>query len=369
MGDRLGRRQGSRLAGMGVWARMLVAAFALFLSGCVKENPGEIRLVIASGHATAFQWIEMVRDFFVPEIDRRLAALGGERRIVWTEAYGGSLTKLGSELETLEAGLVDVGFISTVFEDKLPLQSVTYLAPFGTDDMKLVLRIINDLQQEIPGMLRGYSDYNLMLLGGGALETYDLYSNFPVETLEDLAGRKILAPGISANWLRDTGAIGVAGDLATYYSDLKTGVADGVLTLATGAWGARLHEVAPYLTRVNIGSQFGGGVVINLDVWRSLDPDIQQIFLEVGREYSTRLAINQQQRADAHTDRMIEEGLIVSELSREERRRWAYMIPNVAKPWSELLESRGLPARAVLRGFIDGLQAAGEDVPRDWSRE
>lgn len=356
------------MRGLG-WTRTLLVVLALLSAACVKETPGEIRLVVAAGHATAFQWVEKLRDSFVPEVDRRLAALGGERRIVWTQAYGGSLTKLGGELEALEAGLVDVGFISTVFEDKLPLQSVTYLAPFGTHDMGLVLRTISDLQQKIPGMTRSFDDYNLIYLGSAALETYDLYTNFPVKSLDDLAGRKILAPGVSANWLRDSGAVAVAGDLATYYSDIKTGVAEGVLTLATGAWGARLHEVAPYQTRVNLGSQLGGAIVVNRDTWRRLDPDIQEILRDVGREYGPNLAVDQQARADALTQRMVEDGLIVSEFSREERTRWANTIPNVAKVWAEHLESRGLPARRVLRGYIDGIQAAGADVPRDWSRE
>ena len=67
------------------------------------------------------------------------------------------------------------------------------------------------------------------------------------------------APGPSANWIRGTGAVAVAGNLNTYYEDIKSGVSNGVITFATGAWGAKVHEVAPYITKVNFGSQFAGG--------------------------------------------------------------------------------------------------------------
>ena len=115
-------------------------------------------------------------------------------------------------------------------------------------------------------------------------------STFPVTRVEDLQGRKILAPGPSATWLEGTGAVPVNGGLSTYYTQLSTGVADGVLTILSGAYPYRIHEVAPYITLVGIGAQFNGGVAINRDTWERLPADVQAVMSELGRDYSRTLA-------------------------------------------------------------------------------
>ncbi len=53
-------------------------------------------------------------------------------------------------------------------------------------------------------------------------------TTFPVTSVDDLRGRKILAPGSVGAWLEGTGAVAVDGSLTTYYTQIQTGVADGV---------------------------------------------------------------------------------------------------------------------------------------------
>ena len=102
-------------------------------------------------------------------------------------------------------------------------------------------------------------------------------TNFPVHSVADLRGHKILAPGPSAAWLEGTGAVAVDGGLTTYYTQIQTGVADGVLTILTGAAPYRIHEVAPYITLVGLGGQVTGALSINLDTWNRLPPDVRGV--------------------------------------------------------------------------------------------
>ena len=82
----------------------------------------------------------------------------------------------------------------------------------------------------------------------------------------------------------------VNGGLSTYYTQIDTGVADGVLTILSGAYPYRIHEVAPYITLVGIGAQFNGGVAINRDTWQRLPADVQAVLAQLGRDYSRTLA-------------------------------------------------------------------------------
>ena len=40
-----------------------------------------------------------------------MAEMGGEDKIVWNQAYGGTLAKLGGCLEAIEAGIADMGLV------------------------------------------------------------------------------------------------------------------------------------------------------------------------------------------------------------------------------------------------------------------
>jgi TRAP-type C4-dicarboxylate transport system substrate-binding protein len=127
--------------------------------------------------------------------------------------------------------------------------------------------------------------------------------------------------------------------------------------------------VAPHITKVNFGSQFAGGLSINKDVWASFPADMKKIFLAVSAEYDVRFAKGQQAAADKLLGIMVKKGAKVAELPAAERKRWAQAIPNIAKAWAAGLEKKGLPGKAVLKGYMQGLAKAGVQVPRDWSAE
>ena len=337
---------------------------------CVTRNPGEISLIIAGGHTRSVLWIELLSDYFAPEINQRLKSNNIPYTISWTEAYGGSVAKLGGMLEAIEEGLVDMGFVATVFDaSKMPLQNVSYMVPFGSSDARVVTKAVMELEREIPAMAESWHQNNMRLLSGAAVDNYDLYTTFPVKSLDDLRGRKILAPGPAANWVRGTGAVGVSGTLATYYNDLKTGVADGALTLASGCYSLRLHEVVKYMTKVDLGAHFAGGVAINLDTWETFPPVVQRIFEEVSHDFTTLLADTTQMRGELAIKKMVQEGLILSYFSEKERQLWADSIPNTASVWSETHELRGLPARSIVKSYINKLKDFGVILPRDWSQE
>ena len=88
---------------------------------------------------------------------------------------------------------------------------------------------------------------------GAALESDHLWAKFPVRSLDDMKGKKLLAPGPSSNWIKQTAAVAVADDLRIHYNDIKTGVADGVVVLTTGAWDCKVLKLAPYMSKCNFG--------------------------------------------------------------------------------------------------------------------
>jgi TRAP-type C4-dicarboxylate transport system substrate-binding protein len=327
-----------------------------------------IKLTVASSQPTTLAWVGAMHTLVVPELDRRLAELGVPYKIRWTEAYGGSLYKYENTLEAIEIGLADLGWVGTLWElSKLPLQNVTFYAPFATDDFRLVVDIVNELHRKVPAMTEAWTAQNVKFLGASALDTYHLMTTFPVDSVESLRGRKILAPGPSAAWLEGTGAVAVDGSLTTYYQQIQTGVADGVITILTGAAPNRLHEVAPYITLVGIGSQATGALAINLDTWNRLPQEVQAALEQLGPEYSRGVADDLAKRYDASIARMRSEGATVTEFPLAEKQKWLAAMPDIAGRWIEATERRGYPAGIALRSYMDALRARGAQPLRDWS--
>jgi len=354
-----------------MFTRRLVATAALLATAALAapaHAQQTIRLTAAAGHPPVFLWVKLIDEFYIPEVDKRLAAAGGKYKIEWTKAWGGTLIKLGAESKGIGDGVADLGMVSTVFEAaRFPSQNVSYFTPFATDDIGIVTRVVGDLQNSIPAMGQAWTKNNLVYLGGAALDAYHIWTNFPIRTVDDIKGKKIIAPGPAANWLKDTGAVAVAGNLNTYYEDIKSGVASGVVTFATGAWGAKVHEVAPYITKVNFGAQYAGGIAVNKQRFDKLPRDVQKVMREVGVEYSQRFAAAQAAAAAGLLKKMEEAGAKISEMSPAERTRWADTLPPIAKTFAADLQAKGLPGDQILNGYMSGLKKAGAHPARDWA--
>lgn len=355
---------------MKTWQKLLMVAVAAGMILSVSMGPAaakDYKMTVVAGHPPIFLWVTLCRDYFIPEVDKRIAPLG--HKIEWNQAYGGTIAKIGGALEAIEEGVADMGFVGTIFEaPKMPLHNVSYMTPFGTENIFYVVDTIAELQAKIPELAKEWTDHNQIYLGGAALDTYGTLTNFPVKSVDDVNGHKLAAPGPSANWLKGTGGVAVASNLNEYYNGIKTGVFEGTLTFMTAAAAIKVYEVAPHICMVNFGSQFAGGLSINKDVFDAFPADVQKIFLEVGQEYSQKLAEAQAARADNSMAAMKQGGAEVVYLSDAERKLWADKLPNVPMEWAEAMEKKGLPGKAMLKGYLDGLRSRGVTLVRDWDK-
>jgi TRAP-type C4-dicarboxylate transport system substrate-binding protein len=349
----------------------LATAFAAALGfGNPAAAQQTIKLTASAGHPPSFLWVRVLDEFLIPEVDKRLAAAGGKYKIEWTRAWGGTLAKVGQESVAIKDGVADIGWVGTLFEAaRFPLQNVTYYAPFGSNDVALISKIITNLQDKHPAMADAWTKNNLVYLSGASLDSYQIFTTFPIKSIDDLKGRKVSAPGTAANWVKGTGAVAVGGNLNTYFEDIKSGASEGALAFVTGAFAARLHEVTKYATRINIGAMYAGAIIMNKRRFDALPPDVQKVIRDVGAEYSDRFAKLELDTAADFEKKMTQAGVVFSDIAPAERKRWADALPDIGRIWAADLESKHkLPASAVLADYMAALRSAGVDVPRDWAK-
>lgn len=347
----------------------LAAALLSFAALGTAHAQQEIKLTVCAGHAPVFLWVKHLKETFIPAVDRELAA-AGRYKVVWNEAFGGTLAKLGSELESIEQGLCDLGIVGTVFHPaKMPLHNVSYAAPFGPADPRIVARVINEMHETVPAMRKAWERYRQVYLTGFALDDYGIVSAQPVARVEDLSGRKYAGPPALHGWIKGSGAVAVSAGLPQYYNDIKSGVYSGAITFASGAVPAKLFEVAPHYVQTGFGAMYAGGISVHKPRWDRLPPDVRAALKSAGDAYASAYSKEQFVRAVGALDTIRANRGSVSAMADPERARLAKAIENPTKAWIESATKAGFPAREVLKAYMDGVRREGGRFARDWDRE
>ncbi len=346
----------------------LILAAALGASP-VATAAQDYNVTVAAGHPPVFRWVKMISDVFIPTVTEQVEAAG--RSISFSEQYGGSLAKVGEELEAVEAGLAEIGTCQALFDPaKLAVQNVTYYTPFTSSDLGKVSEVINDMHANLPAMTQAYGENGVVYLGAPiVIDDYLIMTNFPVSSLADLEGRKIAAPGAAINWLSGTGAVGVSGNLTTYYNELKTGVYDGVIVFASAALPGKLFEVAPYITKASLGAQYAGSLCANAD-WYDTLPDEAKAALKAGADAAQDWYVDQLEAAvTASLAAMADAGATVQDAPEGMREAWAAGMDNAARTWADSLDAQGKPASEVLSSYMSAMRSAGATPLRNWDSE
>jgi TRAP-type C4-dicarboxylate transport system substrate-binding protein len=324
---------------------------------------------IAAGHPPVFRWVRMISESFIPTVQAELEGAG--HSMTFSEQYGGAIAGVGEELEAVEVGLAEIGVCSSLFDPaKLAVQNVTYYTPFVSDDARAVNALMHDLHKTDPRMTEAYADNNVVYLGAPVgIDDYLLMTDFPVESLADLDGRKIAAPGPAINWLSGTGAVGVSGNLTTYYNELKTGVYDGVIVFASAALPGKLYEVAPYVTKAGLGAQFSGALCANMDWYEGLPVEVQDALTAVADAAQAWYMDALEGAVETSLTTMAAQGATVTDASPEMRAAWAAGMDNAAQTWAASLDAQGKKGTEILELYMNAMRDAGATPLRNWDME
>jgi TRAP-type C4-dicarboxylate transport system substrate-binding protein len=344
-----------------------VMVFALIAVAPLVVDARDYKMTIGSSHPPVLPWTIPLKNLVVPESNKRLKALGLPDTIQWTEAYAGALYDFNNTLEGVGDGLADIGWVGSLWEPaKQPLQNVAYYSPFVTGDARALVDVQNQLMEQVPAFAAEWTKHNTVFLGAQVADTYHLVTKFPVKSLEDIKGKKLLAPGAIASRVHGTGAVPVDAGLPVFYNMLQTGVADGAVILITGVLPFKLHEVAPYITKVDLGAVFSGALAMNKKTWDGLPPHMKDLFRQIGRDYAKMCAdLVAEREASTWVALGKMPNVTVSELSQAEREKWAKALPDVAGDWAR---RNGDAGRQVLKIFMEEARKRGAKPLREWDK-
>lgn len=106
---------------------------------------------------------------------------------------------------------------------------------------------------------------------------YHLGTQFPVESLKDIKGKKIRALGVAGDYVRLLGGSPVSMPVIDIYMASKLGTIDGCIGGMTYAEDLKLKEVWKYYIVDPNMSTLVTNYLFNLDSWKALPDDIKEI--------------------------------------------------------------------------------------------
>ncbi|MGE3246558.1 MAG: TRAP transporter substrate-binding protein DctP [Beijerinckiaceae bacterium] len=352
---------------------LFAAGMALGLAASTAAEARNYRLTVAAGQPTrALANLGLVEKFFVPEIEKRIKAAGLKDSVQFRQAYAGTLLKPRAVLLGVQDGIADIGYEPTLFHpDKLPLEQVSFAVPFCTDDVLKVSKAIDHLHATIPEMRAQYDKFKVERLSGGSFDTYQFFTSFKAEKLEDLKGHKLGSTGAILQWLRLPGVTSVDSNMMEYYNSTKTGVYDGFIIFYSAAPAMKYPEAAPFVQDVNFGAMYAAALIANKSSMSRLPKEIQKIIRDVAKEWGPA---GDKAYADAgasglaKSKQMFKNATFIK-WSDAERKKWAMAMPNIAKEWAERTDKAGQPGTKVLKAYMDSLRRQGVNCLRQWDKE
>ena len=348
----------------------LLVIFTLTPSMGLGADRKTISLRLVSGHpkSKGTFWIESLDDFFIPEVQKRAMEKTTGYKVECKGFYGGTVAKLGEVLETVENGLADIGFILPLTEmAKIDPYNLTFWLPFSTPDLEKVLKAYTKTVEHFPAFDQMLAKYNQRRLGQAynLQDSYEIISNAPIKTMEDMKGLKIAHAG---SFLPMIGALGATPVQAVYteiFTSMDTGVFNGFIMPATSAVAFRIHEVGKYFIRPNFGAMIAGVITVNNNSWKKLPKEVQDILTEVATEWSWDVYKRCKSLEGSALDEMKKAGVDIYDLPAAEKARWAKTISE-SGAMNKLVDncnSRGWPCSDIAKQYMKELKNEGYSFP------
>ncbi len=341
----------------------LAAGIALALVPAAA-HADDFKLRIASGHPAVNTYVNLMQNFFVPEVTKRVAART-KHKVEFIEGYGGSMVKVADTLEGVQSGIIDVGGFCFCFEpSNLPLHAFQVMLPFGTMDPVVSVKLARAVYDKTPFMGKVLEDkYSQVLIGLIADNGYNLSTTFEWNSVADLKGRKLAGAGLNLKWLEYAGATPVQSSLPEAYTSLQTGVYNGWIMFPSGVVNFKLHEVAKIYTEIGFGAITWHGLTINKNRWAKLPDDVKAIIAEVGREYEARTGTVNLENYPKQLEALKAAGATVRKLPDNVAVDWATSLKTWPQEKATELDKAGLPASQVLKLAVDEAEKLGHKWP------
>lgn len=314
--------------------------------GADSSKPIELRFSV---HMPPFAPPVKVYQAWCNEVD---AATNG--RVKVTMYPGGTLLPAEDAVAGVKAGIAHIALIvSRMVANERPLTPILELPFLGLGDWEKGSQMMEQLRQEFPELGKEYADFKILfreIRTGMGIHTKTL-----IKLPSDLKGKKVIVSGMNATIVNSVGGAAIDLALPDWYTALDRGLADGIFMDIGAVYEVKLHTLLPYHADFANGMNLQLGIIVmNLQTWNGLSPDIQKAMDKVSTEMELNIArktveVNKQYIANMKKDG----GHTFTILTKTEEKQWLDAAKAEHDKYLAKAEARGLPARAIYNRALE----------------
>jgi C4-dicarboxylate-binding protein DctP len=342
----------------------VAAATAAIVTNVGGASAEDIKLRMASGHAQATPYVTLMSSFFGPEVTKRVKERT-KHTVEFIEGYGGAMVKTADTLEGVQTGIIDIGGYCMCFEpSNLPMHAFQVMLPFGTMSAVKSGQIARAVYDKVPYMTQVFEDkFAQKQLALIADNGYNLNTTFDWNSLSDLKGRKIAGAGLNLKWLEYAGVVGVQAPATEGYTSMQTGVFQGFIIFPSITVNLKWYEVAKYYTLIDFGAITWHTLNINKAKWAKLPKEVQDIILEVAKEFEKKTGTVNEENYPKQLDFIKAQGGTVKSVPDAVKVEWAKSLAGWPQEKATELDGKGIPASQVLRLGLEEAEKVGHKWP------
>ncbi|MFP4308923.1 MAG: TRAP transporter substrate-binding protein [Desulfococcaceae bacterium] len=257
---------------------------------------------------------------------------------------GGTLLGAKSMMDGVITGQADIGCVALAYQPgRYPVANATSL-PLDIPNARVGSKVLWDLfVQYKPESLKPVKVLTMF-----TSPPSNIMSRKPIRKLEDMAGMDLRASGGAAEILKAWGANQIGMPMSATPEALQKGVVEGLLSSLDVMKDLKFAELCRYVT-VTDTVIYPFAVVMNLDRWNSLPPEVRQAMEGMAEEHAEWTG----NYVDNHVKNALEWSketydVEVIRLSEEERTRWNERLAPIADNWISDAAGKGLPAEKIV---------------------
>ncbi len=260
-----------------------------------------------------------------------------------------TLGKAPDSYPMVQNGIADIAWLSTSFyAGQFPLTEVYNLPMLGVPTAKAGAVALYEFYQGSPAVQKEWSSVKVLVTFSTGMQFVNTAKK-PVRSLEDIKGQKIRVAGWgTTNFIRSVGGNPIFVSPPELYDGISKGVLDGMVFDWQGIQSGRLYEVLNYATYTPV-AQIPQLLIMNLERWKSLPPDVQKVFEEMGGKFGAQMLGGAFDAADpAGEENFKKLGKEVIKLSPDEAARWQAAAKPIWAEWVTQLKGKGLDGQTAL---------------------
>jgi TRAP-type C4-dicarboxylate transport system substrate-binding protein len=125
----------------------------------------------------------------------------------------------------------------------------------------------------------------------------------------------------------------------------------------------KLYEVGKYYTEVGFGAITWHGLTVNKARWAKLPKEVQDIMLQVAREYEARTGTVNKENYPKQIEQLRANGAVIKSVPDSVRVEWASSLKGWPQDKAAELDKQGLPASQVLKLALEEAEKLGHKWP------